>query len=191
MATGKVPTALVHQAFDGSLVLYAEHEFNASTFAARVTVSTMSDLASGVVAAIEALKGSLHGGANEEAWGVMESVGTPENADRWVHRALDQHQRIMGFGHRVYKRSDPRAAILKMFCRRLAAELHQERWEEIAATIEGAVRERRTLPPNVDWPSTGCITTSACRCGCTRRSLRWRGSSAGRPTASSKSTITG
>jgi 2-methylcitrate synthase/citrate synthase II len=153
MVTGKAPSARMHQAFDASLVLYAEHELNASTFSARVTVSTLSDIASGIVAAIGALKGPLHGGANEEAWHVLESVGSPESAERWVDLALARQQRIMGFGHRVYKQADPRAAILKQYCHELASEVHEERWEQIAATIERAVMARKSLPPNVDWPS--------------------------------------
>ena len=153
MVTGKVPSPRMHQAFDASLVLYAEHELNASTFSARVTVSTLSDIASGIVAAIGALKGPLHGGANEEAWSVLESVGSAESAGRWIDLALARQQRIMGFGHRVYKQADPRAAILKQYCQELSREVQEERWEDIAATIERAVVARKKLPPNVDWPS--------------------------------------
>jgi citrate synthase len=153
MVAGKVPSERMRQAFDASLVLYSEHELNASTFSARVTVSTLSDLYSGIVAAIGALKGPLHGGANEEAWKVLESVGEPENAERWIEAALARHERIMGFGHRVYKRSDPRAAILKRFCQELAREVKDDRWERIAEPIERVVMARKNLPPNVDWPS--------------------------------------
>ena len=153
MVTGKVPSPRMHQAFDASLVLYAEHELNASTFSARVTVSTLSDIASGIVAAIGALKGPLHGGANEEAWKVLESVGSAESAGRWIDLALARQQRIMGFGHRVYKQADPRAAILKQYCQEMSREVQEERWEDIAATIERAVVARKRLPPNVDWPS--------------------------------------
>jgi citrate synthase len=153
MITGRVAPEPVRRAFDSSLVLYAEHELNASTFAARVTVSTLSDIYSGVVAAIGTLKGSLHGGANEQAWKVVENVGSPEEADGWIQGALARHERIMGFGHRVYKRSDPRAAILKEHCRVLAKEFKEERWEQIAESIERVVVARKKLPPNVDWPS--------------------------------------
>lgn len=153
MVTGTTPPEAVRWAFDASLVLYAEHELNASTFSARVTVSTLSDLYSGIVAAVGTLKGPLHGGANEEAWKVVESVSSPEDADRWIDEALGRHERIMGFGHRVYKRSDPRAAILKAHCRELARELQDDRWERIAESIERAVVSRKKLPPNVDWPS--------------------------------------
>src|SRR5262245_19234164 len=153
MATGTPPSGTMWEAFGRSLALYAEHELNASTFSARVTVSTLSDLYSGVVAAIGALKGPLHGGANEEAWKLLESVGSPENAERWIAEALARHERIMGFGHRVYKHGDPRALILKSYCQELAREINDDRWERIAEPIERAVVEQKHLPPNVDWPS--------------------------------------
>lgn len=153
MVNGRVPSQSMSRAFDLSLVLYTEHELNASTFSARVTVSTLSDLYSGIVAAIGTLKGSLHGGANEEAWKVLEEVGSPENAAQWIEDALAQKRRIMGFGHRVYKTGDPRATILKEHCARLAAEVGDDRWERIAEPIELLVTSQKHLPPNVDWPS--------------------------------------
>ena len=153
MTTGKVPSDIMRKAFNVSLVLYAEHELNASTFSARVTVSTLSDIYSGVVAAIGTLKGPLHGGANEEAWKVLESVGSPERAESWIQDALARKERIMGFGHRVYKTGDPRARFLKDYCRMLAAEIGDDRWERMAEPIEKAVTEQKHLPPNVDWPS--------------------------------------
>jgi citrate synthase len=153
MVHGEVPSEAMRKAFDLSLVLYAEHELNASTFSGRVTVSTLSDIYSGIVAAIGTLKGSLHGGANEEAWKVLEQVGSPENAERWIQEALAKKTRIMGFGHRVYKTGDPRARILKGHCAALAAEVGDDRWERMAEPIEKAVTEQKQLPPNVDWPS--------------------------------------
>ena len=153
MVNGAVPSEAMRHAFDLSMVLYTEHELNASTFAARVTVSTLSDIYSGIVAAIGTLKGPLHGGANEEAWKVLEQVGTPENAERWIQDALARKERIMGFGHRVYKTGDPRAVILKEDCRRISAEIGDDRWERIAEPIEQAVTTQKHLPPNVDWPS--------------------------------------
>lgn len=153
MIHGKAPSETMRSAFDLSLVLYTEHELNASTFAGRVTVSTLSDMYSGVVAAIGTLKGSLHGGANEEAWKVLESVGSPDHAEQWIKDALARKERIMGFGHRVYKTGDPRSRILKEYCQRLAAEVGDDRWERIAEPIEKAVTEQKHLPPNVDWPS--------------------------------------
>jgi citrate synthase len=153
MVNGEAPSQSIRDAFDLSLVLYAEHELNASTFAARVTVSTLSDLHSGIVSAVGTLKGPLHGGANEEAWKVLEMVGAPERASEWIHDALARRERIMGFGHRVYKTGDPRARILKAHCQRVARELGDDRWERIAEPIEKAVTEQKKLPPNVDWPS--------------------------------------
>jgi 2-methylcitrate synthase/citrate synthase II len=153
MVNGKVPSTTMRDAFDISMVLYTEHELNASTFAARVTVSTLSDIYSGIVAAVGTLKGPLHGGANEEAWKVLEKVGSPDNAERWIKEALARKERIMGFGHRVYKTGDPRAAILKKYCIDLATEVGDDRWERTAEPIERAVTTQKLLPPNVDWPS--------------------------------------
>jgi citrate synthase len=153
MVNGTVPSETMRAAFDLSMVLYTEHELNASTFAARVTVSTLSDIHSGIVAAIGALKGPLHGGANEEAWKLLERVGSPENAERWIKDALARKERIMGFGHRVYKTGDPRTAILTPYCAKLAAQVGDDRWERIAEPIARAVTAQKRLPPNVDWPS--------------------------------------
>ena len=153
MVNGAVPSDTVRRAFDLSLVLYTEHELNASTFSGRVTVSTLSDIYSGIVAAIGTLKGPLHGGANEEAWKVLEQVGKPDNAATWIQDALKRGERIMGFGHRVYKTGDPRARILKTYCTKIAAEIGDDRWERIAEPIEQAVTTQKKLPPNVDWPS--------------------------------------
>jgi citrate synthase len=153
MVNGQAPSETMRKAFDLSLVLYTEHELNASTFAARVTVSTLSDIYSGIVAAIGTLKGPLHGGANEEAWKVLERVGSPENAERWIQEALARKERIMGFGHRVYKTGDPRSRILKEYCRQIADEIGDDRWERIAEPIERAVTSQKQLPPNLDWPS--------------------------------------
>ncbi len=153
MVSGKAPSKTMRDAFDLSLVLYTEHELNASTFSARVTVSTLSDIYSGIVAAIGTLKGPLHGGANEEAWKVLEQVGSPDKAEAWIQDALARKERIMGFGHRVYKTGDPRARILKQHCIALAKEVGEDKWERIAEPIEQAVTNQKNLPPNVDWPS--------------------------------------
>ena len=153
MYNGTKPSESMAKAFDLSLVLYAEHELNASTFAARVTVSTLSDIYSGIVAAVGTLKGSLHGGANEEAWKVLVEVGSPDQAEDWIQDALIKKKRIMGFGHRVYKTGDPRARILKEWCQKLAKEIGDDRWEKIAEPIEREVTIQKKLPPNVDWPT--------------------------------------
>ncbi len=182
MVNGKVPSPTMREAFDLSMVLYTEHELNASTFSARVTVSTLSDIYSGIVAAIGTLKGPLHGGANEEAWKVLERVGAPENAEKWIQDALARKERIMGFGHRVYKNGDPRATILKTYCIELAKEIGDDRWERIAEPIERAVTTQKHLPPNVDWPSARLYHYMGLEIEFTRRSSPWPASPAGRPT---------
>jgi 2-methylcitrate synthase/citrate synthase II len=147
------PPARHVRAMDVTLILYAEHEYNASTFTARVIVSTLSDLHSAVTGAIGALKGPLHGGANEHVLDVLRAVGKKENAEPWVRAALARKEKIMGFGHRVYKDGDPRAAYLKTLCGELAAETGNETMEEISEVIERVVREEKKLPPNLDWPT--------------------------------------
>jgi citrate synthase len=151
--TGKEPTPLEERAMDVSLVLYAEHEFNASTFTARVVTSTQSDLYSAITAAVGALKGPLHGGANERVLEVLLEVGSADHAEEWVRQALASKRRIMGFGHRVYKTGDPRAVILRDYCRQLSEQAGDTELEEIADTIERVVRAEKGLPPNLDWPS--------------------------------------
>jgi 2-methylcitrate synthase/citrate synthase II len=153
MLNRDVPAAKAVQAMDVSLILYAEHEFNASTFTARVVASTLSDLHSAITAAIGALKGPLHGGANERVMEVLAEVGSSDNAERWVREALADKRRIMGFGHRVYKSGDPRAVYLKTLCGELAQETGHDDMERMAETIETIVRQEKKLPPNLDWPS--------------------------------------
>lgn len=150
---GRAPTPLEERAMDVSLILYAEHEFNASTFTARVVTSTQSDLYSAIVAAIGALKGPLHGGANERVLEVLQEVGDPDRAEAWVRQALKEKRRIMGFGHRVYKDGDPRATLLREYCRELAAKAGDDALERVADTIQRIVGEEKKLPPNLDWPS--------------------------------------
>jgi citrate synthase len=152
MLRGQQPSAKQVQALDVSLVLYAEHEFNASTFSARCVVSTLSDLHSGITAAVGALKGPLHGGANEAAMSVLTEVGTADRAESWVRQALAEKRRLMGFGHRVYKEGDPRAVYLKKLTAAVAAETGHDDMERMADIIESAVRTEKKLPPNVDWP---------------------------------------
>ncbi|MEX2315517.1 MAG: citrate/2-methylcitrate synthase [Pirellulales bacterium] len=141
------------RALDVTLILYAEHEYNASTFAARVIASTLSDMHSAIAGAIGALKGPLHGGANERAMDVLEAVGKKQNAEKWVRDALARKEKIMGFGHRVYKDGDPRAVYLKELCGALAAETGNEELEAIADVMERVVWEEKHLPPNLDWPA--------------------------------------
>ena len=153
LISGDEPTPSQERAMDVSLILYAEHEFNASTFTARVVTSTQSDLHSAVVAAIGALKGPLHGGANEQVLKQLEEIGSPDNAEDWFLKMAAQKRRLMGFGHRVYKEGDPRAYVLKDYCVRLAEELGQSELEQTAETIERLARDNQGLYPNLDWPS--------------------------------------
>jgi citrate synthase len=153
MLRGREPDPAQARAFDVSLILYAEHEFNASTFTARVVCSTQSDLHSAVVAAIGALKGPLHGGANEKVMEMLLQAGGPETAERWIRDALARKERIMGFGHRVYKTGDVRARILKQHAARAAAAAGQTKWEQAAEVIERVLEEEKGLYPNLDWPA--------------------------------------
>jgi citrate synthase len=148
------------KAMDVSLILYAEHEFNASTFAARVIVSTLSDLHSGVTGAIGALKGPLHGGANEKVMDILLAAGGPDKAEEWTRAALGRKERIMGFGHRVYKNGDVRAAILKPYARAAAratpapdGEGDPLKWEQTAEVIERVMAAEKNMFPNLDWPA--------------------------------------
>jgi len=153
MVNGKDPSERLERAMDVSLILYAEHEFNASTFAARVICSTLSDLNSSITGAIGALKGPLHGGANERVMEVLEEVGTADRAESWIRQALAEKKRIMGFGHRVYKSGDPRAQYLKPLCVELAQKTGNQNMERMATIIEEIVVAEKKLPPNLDWPS--------------------------------------
>jgi citrate synthase len=141
------------KAMDVSLILYAEHEYNASTFTARVIASTLSDMHSAIAGAIGALKGPLHGGANEKVMDVMRAVDKKDNAEKWVREALARKEKIMGFGHRVYKDGDPRAVYLKELCGQLAKETGNEDLEVMADVMERVIWEEKKLPPNLDWPS--------------------------------------
>jgi citrate synthase len=153
LLSGREPKPDVARAFDVSLILYAEHEFNASTFTARVVCSTQSDLHSSIVAAIGALKGPLHGGANEKVMDLVRAAGGPDTAEKWIRDALARKERVMGFGHRVYKTGDVRAGILKKHAQQMAAATGQTKWEETAAIIERVLAEEKNLLPNLDWPA--------------------------------------
>ena len=150
MMSGKTPTELATRTFDVALILHADHEFNASTFAARVTAATLSDIHSAVVSGIGALKGPLHGGANEQVMLMVEQIKDPARADAWIRKALADKARISGFGHRVYRVEDPRAKHL----RRLALELGQQAGStanvEILETVARVVSADKHIFPNVD-----------------------------------------
>lgn len=151
--TDAEPEARATAALDQSMILYAEHEFNASTFTARCVASTLADLHSAITAAIGALKGPLHGGANERVLEVLEQVGAPAGAEAWIRNALANKVRIMGFGHRVYKHGDPRTKIITPLCGEIASLTGNEAMEQTAATIERIIVADKGLPANVDWPS--------------------------------------
>ena len=154
MLRGTEPTANEVKAMDVSLILYAEHEFNASTFAARVIVSTLSDLHSGITGAIGALKGPLHGGANEKVVDILAAAGgKPDTAERWIRDALARKERIMGFGHRVYKTGDVRAGILKTYARKAAEAAGTVELEDTADVIERVMAAEKNMFPNLDWPA--------------------------------------
>ena len=136
---------------DVSLTLYAEHEFNASTFSARVTASTMTDLHSAITSAIGTLKGPLHGGANEAVAQMFVDIGSPEKAERWVREALASKRRIMGFGHRVLKNGDARSAIIQRHAAALSGICGNDRWYGIATVVERLMREEKNLYPNLDF----------------------------------------
>ena len=159
MMSGKTPTPLAEKTFDVALILHADHEFNASTFAARVTAATMSDMHSAIVSAIGALKGPLHGGANEQVMLMVEKIGTPARAETWIKKALADKARIMGFGHRVYRVEDPRAKHL----RRLATELGQQAGDtssvQILDTVAREVTADKKIYPNVDLFSGAAYKT--------------------------------
>ncbi len=153
MTFGEVPDKVVVDAFRTSMILYAEHSFNASTFTARVVTSTLSDIYSAVVAAIAALKGPLHGGANEAVMHTFDEIGSADNVISWLDSALGRKAKIMGFGHRVYKNGDSRVPIMKASLDALVR--HYGRWEiaELYAQLEAAMAARNGIKPNLDYPS--------------------------------------
>jgi 2-methylcitrate synthase len=151
MTFGRVPHPDIVKAFEVALILYAEHGFNASTFAARVVTSTMADLHGAVTAGIAALKGALHGGANEAVIVDLAQVGTPENARTWLRARLSEHRKIMGFGHRVYRNGDSRVPLAAAWGRRVAAIVGNDRWHAIGDVLREAMREEKGIHPNLDF----------------------------------------
>lgn len=149
----KKPSEEHIQAMNVSLILYAEHEFNASTFAARVTASTLSDFYSAIVAGVGTLRGPLHGGANEAAMELISHFKTPEEAERGIRQMLAQKAKIMGFGHRVYKTSDPRSDIIKEWSRKLSENPEDGYLYPVSEIIEKVMWDEKHLFPNVDFYS--------------------------------------
>ncbi len=150
---GQEPDEIYRRAMDVSLILYAEHEFNASTFAARVTAATGSDFYSAVTSAIGTLRGPLHGGANEAAMELIEQFDTPEDAKEGILKMLKAKEKIMGFGHRVYKTSDPRSDIIKTWAKKLADSRGNLNLFPISEAVEEVMRAEKKLFPNLDFYS--------------------------------------
>ena len=150
---GRPPSDDLRRCLDVSMILYAEHEFNASTFAARIITSTLSDVHSAVAGAIGALAGPLHGGANEEAMKLMEAYADPDEAEQGVLDRLDRKEKIMGFGHRIYTVSDPRSIVIKKWAMRLARSAEQKRQYAVAERIEKVMWDSKKLFPNLDFYS--------------------------------------
>ena len=151
MLSGEEPSQEAARAFDQTFIIYVDHTMNASTFCARVVASTLSDIHSAVVAAIAALKGPLHGGANEQAQRMLEEIGEVDRAESYVKDLFERKQRIMGFGHRVYKTEDPRATILRRLSRELGQAVGDTKWYDISERVEKVVMEEKGLYPNVDF----------------------------------------
>jgi len=156
MLTGTRPSALAARAFDVSLILHADHELNASTFAARVAAATLTDVHSAIVAAVGTLKGPLHGGANAEVMKMLIEIGRdggPERAEAFVRAKLARKEKISGFGHRVYRTEDPRATHLRRLSKRLGEEAGQPQWFEMSQRIEQVILDEKKLYANVDFYS--------------------------------------
>ena len=150
---GRVPAPEVVKAFDVSLILYAEHGFNASTFTARTVTSTQADLHAAVTAAIGALKGPLHGGANEAVMHMLKEVGTPERAATWLEGRFEHRALVMGFGHRVYKHGDSRVPTMTRYAEKMAEVMGDRTWMEISRILAAQMVARKNIHPNLDFPT--------------------------------------
>lgn len=150
---GQKPTEFEERAFNIALILHADHELNASTFSARVTAGTLSDMYSAITSAVGTLKGPLHGGANEQVMKMLLSIGDKERARDWIKEALDNKTKIMGFGHRVYRTEDPRATHLRRLSKEAGELAGDTKWFEMSQIIEAYVKETKGLNANVDFYS--------------------------------------
>tara|TARA_Y100000748_G_scaffold150027_1_gene125458 strand:+ start:120 stop:1244 length:1125 start_codon:yes stop_codon:yes gene_type:complete len=153
MCFGKVPNKEIVKAFDVSLILYAEHSFNVSTFTARTITSSLSDIHGAITGAIASLKGPLHGGANEEVMHMMNKIKKPENALKWINNALDNKDVVMGFGHRVYKSGDSRVPTMREYFGKVAKIKKDKKFEKIYDIVEKVMIDRKNIHPNVDYPT--------------------------------------
>ncbi len=159
MLTGEEPDPAAASVLDKCLILHADHGLNASTFSARITASTLSDLHSAIVSAIGTLKGPLHGGANEQVMRMLLEIGDVDRTDQYIRGALNAKKKIMGFGHRVYKADDPRAAWLQRLAADLAKTSSVGRWYEISERVRTMVQAEKALPVNVDFYSASVYYT--------------------------------
>ncbi|MFD1674250.1 citrate synthase [Alicyclobacillus fodiniaquatilis] len=150
---GEKPNEFEERAFNTALILHADHELNASTFSARVTAGTLSDMYSAITSAIGTLKGPLHGGANEQVMRMLLEIGDEDKAQGWIKDALDHKRKIMGFGHRVYRTEDPRATHLRRLSKEAGELKGETKWFQMSQTIEQYVKETKGLNPNVDFYS--------------------------------------
>ena len=153
MCFGKVPEKEIVKAFDVSLILYAEHSFNVSTFTARTITSSLSDIHGAITGAIASLKGPLHGGANEEVMHMMKKIKKPENALKWITKALKNKDVVMGFGHRVYKSGDSRVPTMREYFKRVAIIKKDKTFEKIYDIVEKVMIKEKNIYPNVDCPT--------------------------------------
>tara|TARA_B100001250_G_scaffold66209_1_gene52653 strand:+ start:76 stop:1200 length:1125 start_codon:yes stop_codon:yes gene_type:complete len=153
MCFGKVPNKEIVKAFDVSLILYAEHSFNVSTFTARTITSSLSDIHGAITGAIASLKGPLHGGANEEVMHMMNKIKKPESALKWINKALDKKEVIMGFGHRVYKKGDSRVPTMEKYFKKVSLITKDKKFIKIYEIVKKTMIERKNIYPNVDYPT--------------------------------------
>ncbi|MCL5773936.1 MAG: citrate synthase [Firmicutes bacterium] len=153
MLWGKKPTAIQTKSMDMDFVLHGDHSFNASTFAARIAASTMSDIFSALLAGICTLRGPLHGGAAQEVFEMLKKIKKPEAAEKYVLERLAKHEKVMGFGHRVYKTYDPRARVLKKMAEKLCTDEKDKKFFRIALKVEEIMIREKNLYPNVDFYS--------------------------------------
>jgi citrate synthase len=153
LLNGDKPSEFVEKAFNIALILHADHELNASTFSARVTAATLSDMYSAITSAVGTLKGPLHGGANEQVMRMLLEIGDISKAEDYVLEALRNKRKIMGFGHRVYRTEDPRATHLRKLSKEAGERAGDTKWFEMSQVIERVVKEQKGLYPNVDFYS--------------------------------------
>ena len=151
MCFGKVPRKEIVKAFDVSLILYAEHSFNVSTFTARTITSSLSDIHGAITGAIASLKGPLHGGANEEVMNMMNKIKKPENALKWINNALDKKKVVMGFGHRVYKKGDSRVPTMEKYFKKVSLIKGDKKFIKIYDIVKKVMIDRKDIHPNVDY----------------------------------------